>query len=234
LIGSPSVNAVPEREIDSFLAPAIQFLAGYLKFAVVTDNQVPLVAEQRTYVIPADLLYWVWIDVNNRLLEPASVWSLNSGASTTQSTGTPGVNWMSVPSGTPARYAQQGRELVIYPPASADFIAGLPSPTLSWRYIGAGAYFTQDSTMGLTAQGLPSLTDLDLQVVRFDAAKAWLSAHMLGQDQNGIAATQAQIAAFEKEIATRLPECKRRAEENILDSTRTMRPDCSQRYTAAR
>lgn len=234
MIGSPSVNAVPEREIDSFVIPSIQWLAGYLKFDVVTDSSIPLVAEQREYVIPPSLLYWVWVEVNGQLLEPASVWALNSGATTTQSTGVPGTTWMTITSGTPTKYSTHGRSLILYPPPSAAYIAGLTSPTLTWRYIGAGAYFTPESTMGLTAQGLPSLTDLDLQVVRFDAAKAWLAAHMLGQDANGIAATQAQIMAFEKEIATRLPECKRRWEENILDSKRTMRPETSGRFVAAR
>src|SRR6266852_3681644 len=152
LVGSPSVNVVPERELDSFLIPAIQMLAGYLQFAVVTDEHVPLVADQRSYVVPQDLLYWLWVEVNGNLLEPASTWALNSGAATTQTTSTSGQSWMTIPSSTPTRYAHEGRSLILYPPASADFIAGLSNPNLTWRYIGAGAYFTQESQAGLTAQ----------------------------------------------------------------------------------
>lgn len=238
LIGSPSVNAVPDREILSFLIPSIQLLAGYLEFDVVTDQSIGLVADQREYPLPLTCLYFVWVQVNGALLDPSTVWVLNSGGNTVSGSTTSttpnvaGQSWMTIPSGTPAAYAVQGRQLILYPPASAAFVAS--TPTMSWRYISCGAWLTNQGSVGLTAQGIPTLTDLDLAVVRLDAAKAWLGVHMLGLPQDQLMAQQATIADYQQQIDKRLPECKRRWETMVLDDHRTMRVEVGGRYGAAR
>lgn len=233
LINNPPQNRVSDRDLMSFLIPSVQWLAGHLKFDIRTDNNIGLVAEQREYPLPPDLLYFVWVQVNGAILDPTTVWDLNSGGSTTTpNLAQSGQTWMTVPSGTPLRYAVQGRQLVLYPPASATFVA--TTPVMSWRYLSMGAWFTTDGSVGLTPQGIPSLTDLDLQVVRWEAAKNWLGSHMLGLPPDQVQSIQATIMEYEKSIAARLPECKRRWEDNLEDSHRTVRVDTAGRFVAAR
>ncbi len=239
LIGSPSVNQVPEREILSFLVPSIQWLAGYLKMAVKTDESIGLVAGQREYPMPLDLLYFIWVEVNGKMLDPTTTWALNSGSGTVGGSTTSlgisnsGLTWRTVPASTPTSYAVENRQLILYPPASADFVAN-NAQVMAWRYVSLGAYLTNEGGVGLTPQGFPSLTDADLQVVRWDAAKAWIAAHMLGQPPDAVQAMQATIAAYQAEIAARLPECKRRWEDSMLGSHRTLRVEVGGRFGSAR
>lgn len=232
LIGSPSNNTVPEREIIEFLIPSIQWLAGHLKFDISTDTNISLVADQREYQLVPGLLYFVFVEINGLLLDPTSVWDLNSSSSNSlPNFGGSGQTWRTIPSGIPTRYACQGRSLILWPPATADFVAA--TPTMTWRYISSGAYFTTEGSVGLTPQGIPSLTDLDLAVVRYDAALAWLSAHMLGMKQEELPAIQGTIEAYKSEIARRLPECKRRWMDMQEDSHKTVRVQ-NDRFWAAR
>src|SRR6478609_6423917 len=89
-IGGPTQQMVADRDLLSFLVPSIQWLAGHLKFDIRQDDSIGLTAEGRTIHLPQDFLYSVWVSVAGNLLQPTSVWSLNSEGTTTTGSGTSG------------------------------------------------------------------------------------------------------------------------------------------------
>lgn len=185
LIGNVTVNEVSDRQLDSYLVASLTWLAAELKFDIITDESVGLTADVAEYPIPSDALFWVWVEYNDQRLEPVSPYLLDREG-----------NWRTTSSGTPTRYAIQGRTMIINPAPDSTSIT--TDSTLSWRYVGSG--------MKMPATGPQGLSDLDQQLLRYDAAVGWLSSRPT--DENN-----ARIQAYSAFIARRLPAAKRQHEE---------------------
>jgi hypothetical protein len=172
-----------------------------------------------------------WILIGNTLLQPTSTWNINSGAVTTQ-TSQSTLSWLTAIPGTPAKYAIEGRQLILNPPPSATFVA--TTPILTWRYIGTGSLWTEQSEIGLGIGGSPGLSALDEDLVMYFAASEWLGMRLVNAPADRLPGMQAQIAELKDQISRRLPEAKRRWEQRIEDLGKTSRPDTSGRLYAAR
>ncbi len=155
LIGNPRVSELSVRQIDSYLIGSLVWLAEELEFDIQTEEIIGLSADQVEVPLPPDLLFLLWVEYNETRLDAISYSELDR------------ENWRIQESGTPARYAVLGRRLILNPPPDSTAITA--DETLSWRYIGSGAR--------LTAQGPQGLSEGDLQLLRYDAALAWLSSH---------------------------------------------------------
>ena len=99
--------------------------------------------------------------------------------------------------------------------------------SMVWRYVSAGTQWAQQSEIGMGVQGSPALTALDEDLVRYDAAVAWCGAHPSPDNQQ-------RQQSYLEEIKRRLPEAKRRWENQIMGFLPTARPDTSGRLQAAR
>lgn len=181
-------NEVPDREIDSFLIPAIVWLAEQLKFDIVTDESIGISESQVEVPLPKDLSFMIWVEWNSTRLTPTSPYALDRDNPT----------WRSQTAATPTQFAIQGRNLILNPPPDSTSITA--DSTLSWRYISSGNR--------LPESGVAGLSESDEMLIRYDAAVGWLSAHI--SDEN-----QAKVAAFSQQIKRRLPEAKRRWENAI-------------------
>jgi hypothetical protein len=196
--------------LDLFITPSLVWLASQLKMDVQTDEQVPFVAGQAEYPLPRSLCWILWVEVNGALLVPTSTYAMNLNT-TNVSAGV--IDWHAATPGTPVQYAVEGRSLIINPPPSADFIA--TTPTFAWRWIGTGENLTPATT--------PELSDMDQQLVRYDAAIGWLSAHPTPENQ-------ARIAAYTAEINRRLPAAKQRWENALQSWYPSLSPDTVGRF----
>lgn len=157
----------------------------------------------------------MWVEINGNQLRATSTWGIDLNT-TNVSTG--GGSWRSAPSGTPTQFAIEGRDLILNPPPSAAFVA--TTKTMRWRWIGA-------SDEGWQMDGTPQLSDMDQQLVRYDAAIGWLSAHPSQENQ-------ARIQAYTAEIQRRLPAAKQRWSNPNLGYYPIFSPDTTGRFIASR
>lgn len=224
MIGNVEQNQVPDRELTEFLSRSLSFLADYLKFVIVTDTTVPLVANQMEYPLPKTFLYMQWVEIGGQLLQPTSTWAINSGQRTTQSTPV-GPDWRTAVPSKPLLYAVEGRELILNPPPDSGTAASFP--TMVWRYIGTGTEWAEQSEIGMGQAGIPSISDADEDLVTYEAAIQWCAAHPSPENK-------ARLDEYRIEVGRRLPAAKRRWENMIRDYAPTWRPDTSGRMYAAR
>ena len=223
LIGNPTVNEVPALELDHFINPSLVWLASELQMDVIEDDDILLVANQIEYPLPRNMAWMIWVEYNHYLLKPTSTYAVNLNT-TNVSGGT--INWRSAEAGTPTQYAIEGRNLILNPPASQDSILGNPPflvpgvKYLRWRWIGS-------ADDGLEVSGTPELSDMDQQLVRYDAAIGWLSAHPTDDNTK-------RIAAYTAEIQRRLPAAKQRWAAPLTSFYPTFSPETQGRFIASR
>jgi hypothetical protein len=185
---NPSPEEVSDRLLDSCLADALSWLASELKYDIRTNEQIGLTAGQFEYPLPQDLSHVIWIEWNGKVLDPTSTYLVNAT----------GGSWREQDANaTLSEYAIQGRKLILLPPPSAAAIT--TDPYLSWRYIASGGEMGES--------GVPGLSDLDLQIARYQAACNWLTDHITAEN---LTVFQAKIAAYTEMIARLLPNAKRR------------------------
>lgn len=196
--------------------PSLVWLASELQVDINEDDAIPLVADQFAYTLPRNLAWMIWVELNGNLLTPTSTFAMNLNTSNVVTGGF--TSWRSAPSGTPVQYAIEGRDLILNPPPSSGFVA--TTKTLRWRWIGA-------SDEGWQMDGTPQLSDMDQQLVRYDSAIGWLSAHP-SQDN------QARIQAYTAEIQRRLPAAKQRWSNPSLGFYPRFTPENSGRFIASR
>ena len=189
LIMNPSPEEVSDTLLDSCFADALAWLASELRFDIHTDEQIPLTAGQFEVPLPQDLAWLLWIEWNGKVLDPTSTFLVN---------GTGGSWRQQEANDSLSEYAIQGRKLILLPPPSATAIT--TDPYLSWRYIASGGEIGES--------GVPGLSDLDLQIARYQAACNWLTDHITAEN---LSVFQAKIAAYTEMIARLLPNAKRRA-----------------------
>lgn len=223
-IGNPTLNEASDREMLERLSTSLSWLSAYLKWTYVTDLDMPLTAGQPAYALPRGCLYLSFVQLGPNILTPTSTWAINSGAVTTATSG-PSGSWLTALPGLPNRYAVEGRELLLNPPPDAGTV--LTYPAMTWRYVAVGTEWTQQSEIGFGAQGMPSLSEVDEDLLMYDAAIGWCVDHPSPDNQQ-------RLQGFQAEIQRRLPEAKRRWENAISDYLPTARPDTSGRLQAAR
>lgn len=206
----------PDRDLDIFIMPSLVWLASELQVDVNEDDAIPLVADQLEYVLPRNLAWMIWVEYNGNLLRPTSTYAMNLNTSNTAVAGS--TSWRSAASGTPIQYAIEGRSLILNPPPSAASI--VTTPTMRWRWIGA-------SDEGWQMEGTPQLSDMDQQLVRYDAAIGYLSAHPTPENAQ-------RIQAYTAEIQRRLPAAKQRWANPNMSFYPTFSPETNGRWIASR
>ncbi len=206
LIGNPNNREVPDRDLAGYIATSLTWLAEELKWDIRTDENIGIAADQLETPLPPDFTFMIWIEWNDVRLTPSSPWELDREG-----------NWRSQASGTPSRWAIQGRTLILNPPPDATSIT--TDGSLSWRYIGSGGT--------LTSVGVPGLSDLDIQLLCYDAAIDWATVHTTPENQ-------ARVQAYTAQVARRLPPAKRRWENATSTYSPQIRPDTTMRTGSAR
>ncbi len=206
--GNPSVNQVPDRELDLFIRPALVWLANVLRWVeVITDNSLALSTGQAEYPLPRGFAWLIWVEMNGQILTPTTTFALNAR----------GGDWRTTPNALPTQCAIEGRTLILNPAPDAATVAAYP--TFAWRYIGTGD--------DLVASGTPELSEMDQQLVYMQSASSWLEAHP--SDEN-----QIRIQNYARKIESLLPIAKQRWENAIVNLYPTLRPDTKGRLTGSR
>jgi hypothetical protein len=167
------------------------------------------------------MAWLIWVEYNHFILKPTSTYAMNLNTTNVSTGVTP---WRSAASGTPTQYAVEGRNLILNPPPSAASIAGSAGQAgvtnIRWRWIGS-------SDDGLEVTGTPELSDMDQQLVRYDAAIGWLSAHPTPENSQ-------RIAAYTAEIQRRLPAAKQRWAAPLTSFYPSFSPETTGRWIASR
>ena len=184
-IGNVGVNQVSDRRLrDSYVIPALMWLAGKLAFNVRTeDRAIGLVASQIEYPLTSDVLSVIWVEWNNRRLEPVSL-TISDRDQT---------NWRDRDPGEPAQWAIQGRKLALIPPPTAAAIT--TDAYLSLRYIATPGPLGPDGPQGLS--------DLDQWLVIHEAARMWCETNYTEENER-------RMIAYEKRVAMDLMDAKAR------------------------
>ncbi len=206
LIGNPNNREVPSRDLSGFLTTSLTWLADELKWDIRTDENIGITADDPYVILPQDFTTMIWVEWNDVRLEAFSPTGLDREG-----------NWRITPAGSPTRYAIEGRRLILNP--APDSTAITTDATISWRYIGSGG--------GLGTVGVPGLSDLDIQLLCYDAAIDWCTVHITPENQ-------ARVQAYTAQVARRLPPAKRRWENATQDYFPTIRPDTTSRMGGAR
>lgn len=127
-----------------------------------------------TYPLPPDVMRVLTVRIgDNNFLLPDSVyrWMRDS------------VNWQTAEPSTPGRFAQESRNLIVYPPPDADTIDG--SPYLALFYLG--------NSPGMQALGVPGITEGDMLAAIADAAVK-LDGKIVPKDEQEAALQQKRMA----------------------------------------
>lgn len=184
LIGSPSVNTTPNIKLDSYLVPALEWLADELRYLVREDDTLlSLSAGVRRYPLPSDILTVMSVWHNNNRVDPASIYFWQRD----------GTDHRSSSNGIPTEYSIQGRILWLNPPPSAGAITS--DPALTIRYFAAPVEVSEPDMMGLT--------ETDQRLGIFKAAILWCLRNP--SDENA-----ARAAGYKDWIMEMLPAAKRR------------------------
>jgi len=134
-------EVVPDPLLDSFLQGGLEATNDLLEYVDADDSSaLSLVAEQSTYVLPADCAKVRWIDWNGKFLDKTSMDELRKRKE----------NWRQTPSGAPREYLLSGRNVTLNPPPSQDAV--LTAPTGTIRYVGSPASFRTKQFQGLITQ----------------------------------------------------------------------------------
>ncbi len=205
LIGNPNNREVPNRDLNGFLATSLTWLSDELKWDVRTDDNIGITAGEPAVPLPQDFVTMIWVEWNDVRLDPTSMTNLDREG-----------NWRIVPDANPTRFAIQGRTLILNP--APDAAAITTDASISWNYISSGG--------SVGTVGVPGLSDLDTQLLCYDAAVDWLTVHITPENQ-------ARVQAYTAQIARRLPPAKRRW-ENATEYFPTIRPDTTARMGGAR
>lgn len=206
LIGNPDPNDLTNRQIESYLVPALEWLAVQLNYSIHTNDTFPLVEGEREYQLPPDFGSMVLVEWNSMRLAPSSIYQWDRE----------GFNYRNVPASMPREYAVWGRKLILGPPANLAAIS--TDPYLKIQYIG--------STKGLDGSGTPFLGNLDQQLLLLRAATRYCRSHPTEENM-------ARIVTYREEIAELLPAARKRAQNAIEDFYPHFHPNVD-RFSPAR
>ncbi len=207
-IGNPNPKDVTQRQLASFVASGLQWLADQLEFQVKTDTLSFVLEEDvREITLPQDLAEIISVDWNDTPLTPTSVWKLERENS----------NWRTADGSAPSEYAIQARKLILFPPPSDDAVDD--DDTLTVRYIAAAPAMGESGPVGLN--------EMDQWLAIYRAALEYLRFHP--SDVNA-----ALMRGCEAEIAERLPRARKRAMNAHATYLATLQPETSGRMGGAR
>lgn len=199
-IGNPEPNEVSNRQLDSYLGFALQWLAGKLKH-IIRDSDIALQADVYDYPLAENVLWVDWITWNGTKLTPNSVdgWDRD------------GTDWRTATSAQPSEFAIQGRRIVLYPPPSSTAIttAGI----LRMRTMGCGERPTDHS-------GPPGLSQADQLLIVYRGGIDWCRSHP--SEENN-----ARKIGFAEMIAEELPDAIKRHDNPIDDFRPEFEPHIS-------
>lgn len=172
LIGNPSHQDCNDPELTRYFNPALERLAAKLEFNIQTAAVVALVADTGEYQVPSDCAYVLWVEWDGRRLTPSSMarWIRESR------------DWRGAASGPFGEYVLQGRSLFLNAPPSNTEIT--TDGFLTVCYIG--------TSPGVSAVGVPLLTDAELWPAIYDAAADYLGLNP-GRTPEEIAANRSRL-----------------------------------------
>lgn len=175
--GSLSVNDVDNTRLrESYVVPALMLLAGELGFNVREETPIGLVASQIEYPLTSDVLSVIWVEWNDRRLEPVSLTSSDRDQ----------TNWRDREAGEPAQWAIQGRKIAILPPPTSAAITS--DPVLTLRFLATPGPMGPDGPQGLS--------ELDQWLVIYLAAMMWCETNLSEENQARLVNYQARVAAM--------------------------------------
>lgn len=184
LIGSPGVNDVSNRKIGTFVRAALAWMADELEFRVVTDDlSMALVAEQQEYPLPSDFLTMLWVEHDDKRLEPIGLAAFDRDQH----------DWRGQPSGTPVQYAIRGRRLVLYP--KPDSAAVSADSRVAYSFVGA--------PRAMSEAGPQDLSDNDNWLLIYRAALDFVTTY---PDEK----SATRIPGYQQNVSDRLSRAKSR------------------------
>jgi len=206
LIGNPDANDVTNKQLDSMLVPALEWLAVKLDYSIYTDTRFQIIADKGEYLLPQTFGSMIFVEHNSIRLTPSSIFEWQRD----------GTDYRNSDSGTPREYAIRNRNLVLFPvPATADVTT---DPYLTIQYIG--------SARPLDAGGAPGLSELDCQLLILRAAVRYCRTHP--SEENAF-----KINGYNEEIAELLPAARDRAQNAIEEYEPSLAVEVD-RYRGAR
>lgn len=190
LISNPDPNDVTNRQLESYIIPALERLAIELRYSIVTTNTFPLVADQLEYILPNDVMSMILIEWNSLRIEPAAIdqWDRE------------GFDYRRAASSNPREYAIRSRTLLLGPPASSTAIT--TDPYLTIQYVA--------TPTGLDGGGTPGLGNLEQQAVLYLAAIRYCRSHPTEENQ-------IRLQGYQQEFAEQLPALRSFAQNRIDD-----------------
>lgn len=200
-IGNPDVREAPDRDLDSFLQRAWEWVAGELDLSVTTDTStLALTADTMELALPSDLLIILFVEWNGVRLKGSSVFEWDRA----------GVDWRGAASvDTLREYAVQGRKLILYPPPSSDAVTTDSAMTVR--------YYTQGAALASSSAAAPSLGEGDQMLVVERAAWQW---NMLraGEPKPLGTAAMSRAQANQASLAQLMIQAKRRWQIQVIDA----------------
>lgn len=190
LISNPDPNDVSNRQLESYIVPALERLAIELKYSIVTLDTFPLVADQLEYILPNDVMSVIFVEWNEIRIQPSSIYQWDRE----------GLDYRRISSSNPREYAVRSRTMLLGPPASSAAIA--TDPYLTVQYIA--------STPGMDAGGTPGLGNLEQQCVLYLAAIRYLRARPSEENL-------ARLQGYQQEFTEQLPALRKFAQNRIED-----------------
>lgn len=197
LIGSPGLDQVTNRALESRLWSAADSLADSLGYRVVTQtNMFALTAGTYEHALPADLNRILWVRWNGKFLDAGDLraWQRDK------------KDWRTATSGNPSAFAVEGRSLILFPPPSADAIT--TDGYLDMSFLACAAAPASGGTAGLS--------DSDLWCLIFKAAVEWL----------GVNPSQDNAIRFQTcgtELLLRVDRAKARHAEPVVQQHKSIR-----------
>jgi hypothetical protein len=150
-VGATDKGETSDERLMEFVDIALSILGDELSFRnVETDLAFALVADQKRYALPNDVLVVQWVEWSAKRLEPVSLTTFDRDFD----------DWRARESGSPRQFAIRGRFMYLDPPAGSTAVA--EDGALTMGYVGA------PTTMG--AQGPAGLSDSDQWLLCYVAA----------------------------------------------------------------
>jgi hypothetical protein len=197
LVGNPDPNDFSNRQIESYLVPAMEWLAVQLNYAIRTDSTLVLKADQVEYNLPEEFGSMIFVEWNAVRIQPSSVYQWDRE----------GSDYRTAASANPREYAVLSRTLYLNPPPSSTAIT--TDPYLTLRYIG--------SSIPMDGGGAPQLGTLDQQLCLYRAAMRYCRSHP--NEENRL-----RIEGYQAEIDELLPAARKRAQNAIEDYSSHFHP----------
>lgn len=138
-VGATDKTETSDERLTEFVDIALSILGDELNFRnVELDLAFALVADQRSYPLPSDVLLVQWVEWSGKRLEPVSLVTFDRDFD----------DWRARESGSPRQFAIRGRKLYLDPPADSSAVT--EDGYLTMGYVGAPSRMGDGGPAGLS------------------------------------------------------------------------------------